>query len=91
MQHANSKKSTLIFQLLAEELKKERNKQNKSLRLLAYEYDIQLSLISRLENMANEPKLISIWTVCEALGIRPSELLKRIEDRLPEDFMLIDL
>lgn len=90
MQHANTKKSAIIFEILAEELKKERESQNKSLRLLAYEYDIQMSLLSRLENGVNEPKLISIWTVCEALGIKPSELLKKIEDRLPEDFSLID-
>ncbi len=90
MQHANTKKSTLILQLLAEELKKERESQGKSLRLLAYEFDIQMSLLSRLENGVNEPKLISIWTVCEALGIKPSELLKRIENNLPEEFSLID-
>lgn len=90
MQHANSKKSALIFKLLAEELKKERESQNKSLRLLAYEFDIQMSLLSRLENGINEPKLISIWSVCEALGIKPSELLRRIEDRMPDDFTLID-
>ncbi len=90
MQHANSKKSAIIFQLLAQELKKERESQNKSLRLLAYEFDIQMSLLSRLENGVNEPKLISIWTVCEALGIKPSELMKRIEDKLPNDYSLID-
>ena len=90
MQHANSKKSKIIFQLLAQELKKEREKQKKSIRLLAYEFDIQPSLISRLENGVNEPKLISIWTVCEALGITPSELLKRLEAKLPEEFSLIE-
>lgn len=90
MQHENSKKSKGIFQILAEELRKEREKQHKSIRLLAYEFDIQTSLISRLENGVNEPKLISIWTICEALGITPSELLKRVEERLPADFSLID-
>lgn len=90
MQHANSKKSTLILQILADELKKERERQGKSLRLFAYEFDIQMSLISRLENGVNEPKLVSIWTVCEALGIKPSELMKRVEKRLPKDFTLID-
>lgn len=90
MQHANTKKSALILQLLAEELKKEREGQGKSLRLLAYEFDIQMSLISRLENGVNEPKLVSIWTVCEALGIKPSELLRRIENKLPKDFSLIE-
>lgn len=90
MQHANTKKSKIVFEILADLLKSERENQKKSIRLLAYEFDIQTSLISRLENGINEPKLISIWTVCEALGIKPSELMKKIEDRLPQDFTLIE-
>lgn len=86
MQHKENKKAELIFRLLAHELKAEREKQKKSLRILAYEFDIQKSLISRLENGINEPKLISIWTLCEALNIKPSELLKRVEDNLPDEF-----
>lgn len=90
MQHKENKKAELIFRLLAHELKAEREKQKKSLRILAYEFDIQKSLISRLENGINEPKLISIWTLCEALNIKPSELLKRVEDNLPDEFLLIE-
>ncbi len=90
MQHLNTRKSKLIFEALSKALKKERIKQNKSIRLLADEYDLQKSLISRLENCINEPKLISIWSVCEALGIKPSELLKKIENNLPENFSLIE-
>ncbi len=91
MQHANSKKSTAIFKAIAKVLKDERLKQDKSIRLLAYEYDIQKSLISRLENGVNEPKIISLWTICEALGIPLSELIRRVEKELPEDFALIDI
>lgn len=90
MQHKENKKAELIFRLLAHELKAEREKQKKSLRILAYEFDIQKSLISRLENGINEPKLISIWTLFEALNIKPSELLKRVEDNLPDEFSLIE-
>ena len=90
MQHANSKKSEIIFAILAQQLKQEREKQNKSIRLLADEFDIQKSLKSRLENGINEPKLISLWTVCEALNIKPSELLKRVEQNLPSEFSLIE-
>ena len=79
MQHLNTKKSELIFKALSKVVKEERIKQNKSIRILADEFDLQKSLISRLENCINEPKLISIWSVCEALGIKPSELLKKIE------------
>ena len=90
MQHVNSKKSELIFKALSEVLKEERIKQNKSIRILADEFDLQKSLISRLENCVNEPKLISLWSVCEALGLKPSELMKRIEKYLPKDFSLIE-
>ena len=90
MQHANSKKSNLIFKLLAEEIRLEREKQNKSIRILAYEYDLQASLISRLENCVNEPKIISIFSICEALGITPSELFRRVESKLPPKFSIID-
>jgi transcriptional regulator with XRE-family HTH domain len=76
--------------LLAKTICEEREKQGKSIRTLAYEYDLQTSLICRLENCKNEPKLISIWSVCEALGIKPSELLSKIEKQLPENFSLID-
>ena len=90
MQHLNSKKSELIFKALSEVLKEERIKQNKSIRILADEFDLQKSLISRLENCVNEPKLISLWSVCEALGLKPSELMKRIEEYLPKNFSLIE-
>ena len=90
MQHENSKKASLIFETLASLIRSERVSQKKSLRLLAYEYDIQKSLLSRLENGTNEPKLISIWTICEALGIKVSELMKKVEDNLPENFSLIE-
>ena len=90
MQHVNSKKSELIFKALSEVLKEKRIKQNKSIRILADEFDLQKSLISRLENCVNEPKLISLWSVCEALGLKPSELMKRIEEYLPKNFSLIE-
>ena len=65
-------------------------KQNKSLRLFFDEFDIQKSLLSRIENGVNEPKLISLWTISEALGIPISQLLKKVEKELPKDFSLIE-
>ena len=90
MQHANTKKSEIIFKALAKVIRQEREKQNKSLRVLADEYDIQKSLLSRLENGINEPKLISIWTISEALNMPVSELIRLVENELPENFSLTD-
>ncbi len=90
MQHANSKKAEIIFQTLAKVIKEERMKKEKSIRLLSYEYDIQMSLLSRLENGKNEPKIASLWPVCEALDLNISDLFKEVERRLPDDFSLMD-
>lgn len=82
MQHVNSKKAEKIIKVLAKLIKEERLKQNKSQRLLADEFDIPKSMLSRLENGINEPKLISLISVCEALNIKLSYLIKKLEDEL---------
>ena len=90
MQHANTKKSEIIFKALAKVIRQEREKQNKSLRVLADEKKKKKSLLSRLENGINEPKLISIWTISEALNMPVSELIRLVENELPENFSLTD-
>ena len=90
MQHVNSKKAKKIIKVLASILKEERIKQNKSQRLLADEFDIPKSMLSRLENGVNEPKLVSLISVCEALNIKLSKLIEELEKRLEEDFSLLD-
>ncbi len=90
MQHVNSKKAKKIIKVLASILKEERLKQNKSQRLLADEFDIPKSMLSRLENGVNEPKLVSLISVCEALNIKLSKLIEELEKRFEEDFSLLD-
>ncbi len=91
MQHVNSKDAQKIFEVLAKVLKREREKQGKSQRLLADEFELQHSLICRLEKGANEPKFISLWSVAEALGMKLSDLIKLVEDEMPSGFSLLDL
>ncbi len=90
MQHANTKKAQTIIKILAQILKEKRIQQNKSQRILADEYDIPRSLLSRIESGKNEPMLISLWTICEALDIKPSELFKNIEEQLPDNFSITE-
>lgn len=90
MRHTNSKKAEIIIELIAQALREEREKLNKSQRVLADEYDIQKSLINRLENGSNEPKIISLWSVCDALDIKISDLIKKVEQKLPANFSLIE-
>ena len=79
MQHSNSKKAEIIISTVARLLREERIKQNKSQRILADEYDIQRSLISRMESGQNEPMLVSLWSICEALGLKTSDFLEKVE------------
>ncbi len=90
MQHVNSKKAQKIIKVLAKLIKEERIKQNKSQRLLADEFDIPKSMLSRLENGINEPKLISLISVCEALNIKLSSLIKKLEDECLDNFCLYE-
>ncbi len=90
MQHVNFENSGLIFEALAKVIRTKRESLGKSQRVLADEFAFQRSLLSRLENGVNEPKLVSIWTVSEALGLKPHELIKLVEDELPDTFSLID-
>jgi len=57
---------------------------------LANEYDIGNGNLNRIENGVVDCKFITFWKIAEALGIKPSELVKILEDKLGEDFKLID-
>lgn len=90
MQHVNSKKAKNVIRILAKLIKEERLRQNKSQRLLADEFDIPKSMLSRLENGINEPKLISLLSVCEALNLKLSDLIKKLEFELGDKFSLME-
>ena len=90
MKHIYADKAQIVFETLGIIIQEERIKKNKSQRILAYEYNLQKSMISRLEHGKNDPKLSSVFSLCEALGLKPSELLKKVEDRLPDNFSLIE-
>ncbi len=90
MQHANSAKIKILAQCIGEVIKNQREKLSKSQRLLADEFAIQKSLLSRIENGNNEPKIGSLWMLSEALGIKTSELFKIVESKLPSDFKFLD-
>jgi len=90
MQPRNSKKAKIIYTVLAEVIQDLRIKQGKSQRVLSNEYDYPKSLLSRIENGVNEAKITSIWTISESLGIKISDLLKIVEEKLPKDFKLMD-
>jgi len=90
MQRGFSEKEIIILKALAKTLYKKRQELQKSQRLIAFEYDIQKSMISRLESCTSEPKLFSLWRIANMFDLKLSELITLIELELPEYISLIE-
>lgn len=89
MQYQDEK--TLQFnKKLGEVIKEIRKLKNISANKLANEYDLDSGNLSRIENGSINCKVITLWKISEALGMKFSEFAKIIEDNLGEDFKLID-
>lgn len=61
-----------------------------SINKFALEYELDKSNISKIERGKYGINLISAWKICQALGIKFSYFAKLLEERLGEDFTLID-
>lgn len=85
-----SKKSLHITLKFGELVRKLRNKKGVSCQKLAFEYDIDKSNLNRTENGKIDCKLTSLFKIAQALDLKPSELLKLLEEELGKDFSLIE-
>ncbi len=68
------------------------NQQRRELSItkLSNEIDLSKSIWSDVEKGKKDIQLSTFWRIAEALFLKPSELLKLIEEDLGEDFFLID-
>lgn len=57
---------------------------------LANEYGLNDSNLSKIERAEIDCKFVTFWKIAEALGLKPSEFVKILEQELGEDFTLID-
>lgn len=89
MQHKNEKTIHLIKEF-GKQVKKKREAQSKSQRLLALEYELDSGNLNRIENGKIDPKLTMLWRISEALQIPLSELIKDLENELKENFHIIE-
>lgn len=83
-----NKHKNLIMKTLGKTIKKLRGEQSQF--MLASENDISVSIISTVERGMKDPQFTTLFKIAEALNIKPSELVKLVENQLPEDFTLID-
>lgn len=67
--------------MVGQELKKARESAGKSQEQLAFDAGIDRSYLSQLENNHKSPTLDTLFRLCDALGIRASELISRVERR----------
>lgn len=74
--------------LLIKELRE--NKTDYSLDFFANAFGLSKSTLSTIENGKTNCKLITIWLISEAMGIKCSECIKMLEDKLGNDFKLLD-
>ncbi len=67
-----------LFGRILQEL---RTKRGLSQEELGFESDYHRTYISQLERGQKNPSLKAIFRLAEALGIRPSEMIRRVESR----------
>ncbi len=90
MQHKDDK--TLYFtKVLGESVTRLRKDRRKvSCRRLSYEYGMNSGHLNMIENGRIECKVITLWKISEALGIKFSDFAKLLEENLGDNFKLTD-
>lgn len=84
-------KTLNLRKVMGETIRKLREeKTSLSCNKLANEFDIGNGNLNRIENGVVDCKFITLWKISEALGMKPSEFVKVLEDKLGENFSLID-
>ncbi len=90
MQYTNEKIQHLN-KALSEVVKSMRvNKTGLSVNKFGESYGIEKNNILRIEKAQGYCKLITIWQVANAFGLKFSEFIKYVEEKLGDDFTLID-
>lgn len=90
MQYTNEK-IILLNKALSEVVKTLRiNKTGLSVTKFGDSYGIEKNNILRIEKAKGYCKLITVWQIANAFGLKFSEFIKYVEDKLGDDFTLID-
>lgn len=87
MQYKNNK-TYLLAEAVGCVIKELRIQQKYSINKFANEYSLDIGNTSRIEKGAIDVKLVTLWKIAEALSIKPSELIKLIEEKLGDNVFL---
>lgn len=80
----------VLQKLLANCIKKQRLKMNKSISLISAEVGMPKSMWSDMEQVKKDPQLSTLWRISEGLNMTLVELIKNASKGLPENFTLIE-
>lgn len=84
-------KISYFKKIVGEVLREIRNeKHTSSLNEFAREYEIDRSNLSKIERGINGCNLATAWRIAEATGVKFSEFAKRLEEKLGDNFKLMD-
>lgn len=79
-----------ISKTIGEIVKELRLKQHKSISLISAEIGMTKSMWADLEKGIKDPQLSTIMRISEALDIKTSEILKTLENRLGQNFSMLE-
>lgn len=83
-------KKTIISQTIGKIVKEYRQKQHKSISLISDEIGMTKSMWADLEKGIKDPQLTTVIRIAEALNVKSSEIIIKLENELGETFSLID-
>ena len=81
-------KKEIILSALAEVVKELRGERSQF--MFASENDISTSIVSMVERGLKDPQLTTLMKLAEAFDMKFSDFSKKIEEKLPKDFTLIE-
>ncbi len=62
-----------------------------SINQFAHEYDLDVGNTSRVEKGCIDVKFVTLWKIAEALQVKPSYLVRLLEDKLGESFQFYEI
>jgi len=71
-----------VSQAFGEVLRELRNQRGLSQEALSFACERHRTYVSILERGLNSPSLSTIWMLADALGVKPSEIVRRVETRV---------
>ena len=89
MQHKDTK-TLLLAETIGKVIKDLRLEKNYSINKFANEYGLDIGNTSRIEKGSIDVKLVTLWKIAEAFGIKLSDLIRLVENKLENYKLFID-